>query len=306
MTAFKVVKNYQEQINEEIKALSTAIECDESYTNKNYLNEQEKKINAIKALPLNAPWPEYLESFGALKIDLVYLSGLKTPSRENERALLWVLEASKLLLNNAINRIGIKLDDSINPRLLAAIFELQQEIEKGLNFFLPDRTQVIEPELVFSQLNMIELKLANLEEDYETTYKEQYNTKWLGFFSKLDIKVYFRQSSRKEELQFIKDIENYIQRKEAELSEQEAEFSDQESIKLNALNLVRLKIGSERFGERSQLKRLIETRLYNAQQEEHTGVAEDFIDFCDQEGIRVPSGLRSYFENELMHARHQI
>lgn len=114
-----------------------------------------------------------------------------------------------------------------------------------------------------------------------------------GFF-KLPIKRYFRQDSREEELNFLEDIDFFLQGEGAVLSTE-----NKEKLKLSALNLVRFKIRMEEHGNGSQLKRIIETRLKEVGLFNNQEIITDFLDLCERINIAVPPGLEACFREDL-------
>lgn len=244
---------------------------------KNYFQEQKERMNKAKECPEEPHWSIYQDRLEELEIGIDYLiCFLKQVNKEKfeievkQRVLGMVLLASRDLLNQAINYVEITKQENHLPQIQS----LQQKVEKVLDFMLERG-----------------LKLSTLKSDYDKAYHEMYGTGCFGFF-KLPIKCFFRQKSRIDDLQFIENVNTYLQGQGSTFS-----LEDKVQMQLSALNLLRFKLENETFGQGSQLLRLIEVRLNENGLLGDWNLSNQFIEACKAGTIEVPRSLSSSLEN---------
>lgn len=100
------------------------------------------------------------------------------------------------------------------------------------------------------------------------------------------------QDFRDEALQFIVDVDEYLESRQAEF----ITIERKQRMRLSAMSLVRIQIGSEYFGEADPLYCLIKERLKAAAYPDDDSISGEFIKDCKDMGIKVPEKLENYFE----------
>lgn len=281
----KSVRKNQVQINRAVWQLQANVDAQglEGYF-ADYFREQESKFKNIQNIPYLVTGSFFLSGLSIIKNDLDFFVNYfkreeKAPLEleATKRALNLCLLATKTLLVHAIEYVEGQ-GENREAELLAKILEVQEKTQGVLNTLFPEEEKILGPDL------------TNLRTEYEESYAVKYGSGCLGFF-KLPIKRFFRQDSRSEELQFIEDVNNYLQGEGQHLAK-----TDQETMRLSALNLVRFKIESEPFGKGSQLHRIINDRLTQGGFQGNTDMSDGFISDCDTLNIKVPDILRSFDE----------
>lgn len=218
---------------------------------------------------------EYLKYIKDLSVELSVIKAGGQPM--NNKVLepvirLDIIRFLSIVIYYAI--MSIVNGDSANQDYEEAIHTAEIEIEQCIKkhyepaFYLPTS-----------------FSLANLRQEYNEAYEEDYGSGCIGFF-KLPIKRFFQQKSREDELKFLEQVEEYCQHNSS-LTEELVK-----QLKQSAANLVLHSISSETFGNGSQLAKILQTRLRQTGQ--LTGldsIMDNFAQECGTRGIAIPEHL---------------
>ncbi|CDZ77450.1 hypothetical protein BN59_01733 [Legionella massiliensis] len=281
---FEEIKIIHEEINRDIQRLDQGMN-DWGLTpyDVSYFKDQKAKFS-VYALPLVKPrwFGGYQDKLDFLIRDIKYLldpnKKINSPEAK-KRVLLFALVAAQQIVEQSLAYLETK-DSAKQTQCLPEIILLQKQIEDGLNVFFPEREK------------SFNLRLTDLREEYEQAYIENHSGGCFGFFT-LKLKLFCRVSTRNEELQFIEDINAYLLENEA------LQPVERQIIKESALNLVRLKIQDELFGENSLLSRLIVERLTEAGSVNDIEIMQGFLEFCEERNITVPEELVACYQEGL-------
>jgi hypothetical protein len=246
---------------------------------KRYFLGQKQFLEALQA-PLAKPtwFGGYQDCIYKLRVFIDSLLQGGEFNRASKSILLLAFYAAQNLIGQCLDYLTKKKEEKqTNP--IEEIILLQKKIEDGLEVFFPKREKIFN------------LNLGELRSDYEKSYKREHGSGDFMRLFVLPIKRVLRQESRDNELKFIEDINKYLLKNDAEIS-----GIDKQYIKLTALNLVRLKIETEFFGENSLLVRLIGERINKAGYANNEGMLKDFPRFCLRNKISMPKELLSWYE----------
>ncbi|KTD26123.1 Uncharacterised protein [Legionella lansingensis] len=244
-------------------------------------------------------WTDYQ---GALRFITQKLEEL---AKENEfeklfqqRLLCCTLLSALKLLGYIIAAVEQK-EDSKQKERFPEILAFQKSVALHLQKVMPQFQlpyQSLEPEKR-TYVPTFALRTNKIEEEYESAYLKNFSGGCLGFF-KLAIKTSCRHKSRTEELQFLQNVDGYLEQQRGKMHMKDAKL-----FRLSALNLVRWKIETEWFGRNSLLHKIIVGKLEAAGlKPDDDTMIEGFLKICKEKAIHVPDGLVSCYENDLVDA----
>lgn len=287
---FETVRENQNKLNQFIERWKNEIARNRLFLN--FRQDQAELVRQLSTLGSSSQWFAHQNRLEQFRLHIeFYVRCLKntnlTPTKRHEYQgmlylfLVRVPEALNSSLTYIENNRSFANNRVLREATLLTVLQFQHLLDSTLDILMPRREKVFP------------LQLAGLRVDYEKAYVFKHGRGLFGFF-KLPIKRYFRQDSREEELNFLEDIDFFLQGEGAVLSTE-----NKEKLKLSALNLVRFKIRMEEHGNGSQLKRIIETQLKEVGLFNNQEIITDFLDLCERINIAVPPGLEACFREDL-------